>query len=120
MATTAPAFSPGSLVTAPERDWIVVPSDLKGLLLLRPVDGIEESSVRIFLPLEGDSIRQASYPLSDPEAAGDFTGATLLRDAVRLALRSGAGRFRSVGRLSVIPQPYQYVPLMMANPSIRS
>ena len=38
----------------------------------------------------------------------------LLRDAVRLSLRSGAGPFRSMGRLSVTPRPYQFVPLIMA------
>ena len=31
-----------------------------------------------------------------------------------MALRSGAGPFRSLGRLSVTPRPYQYVPLLMA------
>ena len=45
---------------------------------------------------------------------GDFTGSLLLRDAVRLSLRSGAGPFRSMGRLSVVPRPYQFVPLIMA------
>jgi len=43
-----------------------------------------------------------------------FTGALLLRDALRLALRNGVGPFRSMGRLSVIPCPYQFVPLIMA------
>ena len=38
----------------------------------------------------------------------------LVHDAVRLNLRSGAGPFRSLGRLSVEPRPYQYVPLLMA------
>jgi len=35
-------------------------------------------------------------------------------DAARLSLRSGAGPFRCLGRLSVQPRPYQLVPLLMA------
>jgi hypothetical protein len=36
------------------------------------------------------------------------------RDAARLSLRSGAGPFRSLGHISVVPRPYQFVPLIMA------
>lgn len=35
-------------------------------------------------------------------------------NAARLSLRNGAGPFRCLGRLSVRPQPYQLVPLLMA------
>ena len=38
----------------------------------------------------------------------------LLFDAARLQLRSGAGPFRCLGRIAVIPRPYQLVPLLMA------
>lgn len=31
-----------------------------------------------------------------------------------MALRDGAGPFRSLGRISVRPRPYQFVPLLMA------
>src|SRR5262249_20648315 len=41
-------------------------------------------------------------------------GIITLFDAARLSLRSGAGPFRSLGRISVIPRPYQFVPLIMA------
>ena len=44
----------------------------------------------------------------------DIVAGKLLRDAARLSLRSGAGPFRSLGRLSVRPRPYQFVPLIMA------
>ena len=37
-----------------------------------------------------------------------------LLDAVRLSIRSGAGPFRSFGRIAVEPRPYQLVPLLMA------
>ena len=81
---------------------------------LRPVDGSEAESIGIYLPLEPDALSSSEYQPPDPELAGDFTGALLLRDAVRLSLRSGAGPFRSMGHLSVAPRPYQFVPLIMA------
>ena len=45
---------------------------------------------------------------------GDAYSARLLRDALRLGFRSGAGPFRSAGRIAVDPRPYQLVPLLMA------
>ena len=56
----------------------------------------------------------ATYPWPEPAQTGDLTGAALLRDALRLSLRAGAGPFRSVGRLLLAPRPYQYAPLAMA------
>ena len=37
-----------------------------------------------------------------------------MRNAARLSLRSGAAPFHSLGRVSVRPRPYQFVPLIMA------
>lgn len=107
-------FAPGALVRARGRDWVVLPPEEPGTALLRPVDGPDAEAVGIYLPLEPDAIEASEYPPPDPGRAGDFGGALLLRDAVRLGLRSGAGPFRSMGRLSVSPRPYQFVPLIMA------
>jgi len=107
-------FSPGALVRSRERDWIVLPQEEDQVIRLRPIDGTDEESIGVYLPLERDSIGISQYPTPDAGGAGDFTGALLLRDALRLALRNGAGPFRSMGRLSVIPRPYQFVPLIMA------
>ena len=107
-------FHPGALVRARGRDWVVLPPEEPGTALLRPVDGPDAEAVGIYLPLEPDAIEASRYPPPDPGLAGDFAGALLLRDAVRLGLRSGAGPFRSMGRLSVTPRPYQFVPLIMA------
>ncbi len=110
----ATRWTPSSLVSARERMWVVIPSEDEGVTLLRPVDGSEEDAIGVFDRLEPDTITEATYPCPEPDKSGDFRGALLLRDAVRLTLRAGAGPFRSVGRLSVIPRPYQYVPLIMA------
>jgi hypothetical protein len=107
-------FSIGSLVRVRERDWVVLPSDDPEILKLRPLSGSEAEGCGILKALEGSDIRQAEFPEPNPERAGDFIAGRLLRDAARLSLRSGAGPFRSLGRLSVRPRPYQFVPLIMA------
>jgi len=38
----------------------------------------------------------------------------MLRDALTLKLRNGAGPFRSFGNIAIEPRAYQLVPLMMA------
>src|SRR5262245_54999280 len=45
---------------------------------------------------------------------GDATVVMALFNAARLSLRSGAAPFRSLGRISVTPRPYQFVSLIMA------
>ena len=45
---------------------------------------------------------------------GGREAAQLLRDALRLSLRRGAGPFRSAGRINFEPRAYQLAPLMMA------
>ena len=107
-------YAPGALVNARGRDWVVLPPEEPDVVRLRPVDGSEAESVGIYLPLEPQALKPSQYQPPNPELSGDFTGALLLRDAVRLSLRSGAGPFRSMGHLSVAPRPYQFVPLIMA------
>ena len=107
-------YSPGSLVACRGRNWVVMPSGHAAVTLLRPVDGSEDDAVGIYRRLEPDAVSGASYPLPQAQRAGDLAGVLLLRDALRLSLRAGAGPFRSVGRLMVAPRPYQYVPLAMA------
>ena len=113
-AKSGNGFLPGALVRARGRDWVALPSDEEGVLRLRPVDGSDSDAVGIYAPLEPDAARAAEYAPPSPDKAGDFGGALLLRDAARLRLRSGAGPFRSMGRVSVVPRPYQFAPLVMA------
>ena len=111
---TKPSFPPGALVQARGRTWVVLPPEEEDVIRVRPVDGSDADVAGIFLGVEPDAVSPASYPPPNPTAAGDFTSALLLRDAVRLSLRSGAGPFRSLGHLSFTPRPYQFVPLLMA------
>ena len=107
-------YSVGSLVTARGREWVVLPRDDEEVLRLRPLGGTEDDAVGLFLPLEGHEVGPATFAYPDPTQAGDNTAARLLRDAVRLNFRAGAGPFRSLGRIAVEPRPYQLVPLLMA------
>ncbi|GAB4297117.1 MAG: helicase-related protein [Oscillatoriaceae cyanobacterium] len=106
--------TPGSIVSCRDRQWVVLPSENQQLVRLRPLSGDEEQIAGIYLPLELETITPATFPLPQPDQVQDHTAAALLRDAARLALRSGAGPFRCLGRLSVRPRPYQLVPLLMA------
>lgn len=107
-------YSPGTLVRARGRDWIVLPSTETGVLRLRPLTGGEGEEIGLFLPVEPESVDSTSFAPPDSQHTGDATGSLLLFDAARLSLRSGATPFRSLGRLSVTPRPYQFVPLIMA------
>ena len=104
----------GSLVRVRERDWVVLPSDDEDILCLRPLSGSESEICGIHRAIEGRHVDPTEFAPPQPEKAGDFIAGKLLRNAARLGLRNGAGPFRSLGRLSVRPRPYQFVPLIMA------
>ena len=108
------AFTPGSLVHARGREWIVLSGSDPEILRLRPVTGSEEDVTRIHLALESAPIRPARFPLPLATQIGSHDAALLLRDALLLSLRRGAGPFRSFGQLAVEPRAYQLVPLLMA------
>jgi hypothetical protein len=107
-------FSPGSLVRARGRDWIVLPAREPSVLHLRPLTRGQADEIGIYLPLEGHQVTSAEFVLPAASRPGDATGVTTLFNAARLSLRSGAAPFRSLGRISVTPRPYQFVPLIMA------
>lgn len=109
-------YKPGTLVRVRNRDWVVQPSDNQDLLRLKPLGGTEEEITGIYLPLHiaEDRPESISFPLPDVENIGDITSAKVLFNAVRLSFRSGAGPFRSFGKLSFRPRAYQLVPLIMA------
>jgi len=107
----------GSIVRCREREWIILPSDERDIVRLRPLTGGENEICGIYKPLTRlgiDRIEPAQFPLPDPDQVGNAVGINLLFNASRLILRDGAGPFRSLGRISVRPRPYQFVPLLMA------
>src|SRR6266851_10207706 len=104
----------GSLVRVRGRDWIVLPSTAQDVLNLKPITGAGDTAVGLFLPLEGEGVKPASFPRPDPNVIGDPTAGRLLLDAARLLLRSSTAPFRCAGRLSFRPRPYQFLPLILA------
>lgn len=106
--------TPGSIVTCRSRQWVVLPSELHDIIRLRPLSGNEDEIAGIYRQLELEAIESATFPLPKSEQVQDHRAALLLMDAARLLLRSGAGPFRCLGRLSLRPRPYQVVPLLMA------
>ena len=105
-------FNVGSLVTVRGRDWVVQPYEGDDWLILKPLGGSDAEKTAVSPALE--SIQPASFALPDPNRVGDARSCRLLRDAVRLGLRSTTGPFRSFGHIAVAPRPYQLVPLLMA------
>lgn len=107
-------WSPGSLVRARDREWIVLSGSDAEVLRLRPVSGSEEDQTFIHLALESVPVVDASFPKPEPSQKAGHDAAMLLRDALVLSLRRGAGPFRSFGQIAIEPRAYQLVPLLMA------
>ncbi len=109
-------FQPGKLVSLRGRDWIVLPSDDKDLLVVKPLGGSDDEIAGIYLPLAIDADQPTDTRFEEPKAAdlGDISTARLLYDSARLAFRNGAGPFRALAKLSFRPRSYQMVPLIMA------
>ncbi|MCH7645931.1 MAG: hypothetical protein IH788_01890, partial [Nitrospinae bacterium] len=77
-------FSPGSLVKARGRDWIVLPELDPDVLRVRPLTSAHQAEEGLFLPLEGAQVHPASFVDPDPAHCGDATGVMTLFDAARL------------------------------------
>lgn len=110
------SFQPGTLVTVRNREWVVLPSNDKDILLIRPLDGTEEETTGIYLPLNfnDDKPIQSKFPVPTTNDLGSFSTASLLFNAARLSFRNVSGPFRSFGKLSFRLKSYQIVPLVMA------
>ena len=110
--------SPGSIVKVRGREWVTLPQSRleqqDQVLRLRPLGGGDQTIATLFWPLEGEQVRPASFALPDPALSGSQSSALLLRDALLLKLRAGAGPFRCLGNVALEPRPYQLVPLLMA------
>ena len=109
-----PAFQPGSIVTARDREWVVLPRSSGEILYLRSAGGGNNEETVLHRALEREPVRSSCFPPPIPEQAGTRASGLLLRDALMLKLRSGSGPFRSFSNIAVEPRAYQLVPLLMA------
>lgn len=114
MPSIATVFNPGALIKARGRDWVVQPDSQPDALRLRPFGGTEADIITLLPELELTPPSAATFPWPTADHLGNHDGARLLRDALKLKLRSGAGPFRSFGNIAVEPRTYQLVPLLMA------
>ncbi|MEV0661718.1 DEAD/DEAH box helicase [Actinomadura luteofluorescens] len=109
---TTTDYTPGSLVSVRDREWVVLPESAPDMLVLRPLGGADDDIAAVFPAFE--EVRGAEFAAPSPRDLGDFRAAGLLRSALRIGFRSGAGPFRSLAGVAVEPRAYQLVPLMMA------
>jgi superfamily II DNA or RNA helicase len=107
-------FAPGSLVHARGREWMVLGGSDQELLRVRPLTGSDADVTVLHRALEREEVREATFPLPTVSQEGGHDDALLLRDALLLSLRRGAGPFRGFGQVGVEPRAYQLVPLLMA------
>ncbi|MFE9332995.1 DEAD/DEAH box helicase [Streptomyces sp. NPDC006925] len=105
-------YTAGSLVAARGREWVVLPESASDMLVLRPLGGGEDDIAAVFPAFE--DVRAAEFAAPSAADLGDQRAAGLLRTALRIGFRSGAGPFRSLASIAVEPRAYQLVPLLMA------
>jgi superfamily II DNA or RNA helicase len=108
----ASPYAVGTLVHARGREWVVLPGSTAQLLLLRPLGGADVDVAAVLPSLE--TVAPATFATPTPSDLGDQHTAGMLRTALRIGFRAGAGPFRSLASIAVDPRPYQLVPLMMA------
>ncbi len=115
-------MQPGSIVRLRDRDWVLLPSDDENIYRLRPLTGVTDEVVAVHRSLTTiiqsalpeERIRPSQFPPPSSEDLSDAASAHLLWQAARLTLRDGATPLRSLGRVSIRPRVYQFVPLLMA------
>ncbi|MCX7867275.1 MAG: DEAD/DEAH box helicase, partial [Limisphaera sp.] len=116
------AMNPGGIVRCRNREWVLLPSDNPKVWTLRPLTGTLDEVVQVHkqlaeligYDLPDERLTSAEFPPPAPEPVQDAASARLLWQAARLTLREGATPFRSLGRISIRPRTYQFVPLLMA------
>ncbi|BCT67581.1 hypothetical protein [Nitrosospira sp. NRS527] len=78
------SLQPGKLVSLRGRDWIVLPSEDRDLLIVKPLGGSDDEITGIYLPLalKGDQASDASFEKPAANDLGDISSARLLYDSV--------------------------------------
>ena len=94
-------FTPGSLVSARGREWVVLPppaefEDAPNFLYVKPLDGSDAETTAILTDLE--PVKPAKFSPPNPERCGNNRSCRYLRDALRFGARDGAGPFPSFSR----------------------
>ncbi|MCO8073027.1 hypothetical protein [Acinetobacter lwoffii] len=84
-------YLPGNLVHARGREWVVQNESSSDWLRLRPLGGTDDDVIALIPELELEPVKSATFPWPDAEKPGNHSGALLLRDALRLKLRTGGG-----------------------------
>ncbi|WP_322814680.1 SNF2-related protein [Chloroflexus sp.] len=115
-------MQPGTIVQVRNRYWVLLPHEDPDRYLLRPLTGATDETVaihkgladRLAYTLPTEHLQSATFPLPTAADLADATSAHLLWQAARLTLREGATPLRSLGRISIRPRTYQFVPLLMA------
>ncbi len=115
-------MQPGSVVSYRQRYWVVLPNEDDDVILLRPLSGNADQTIGVHKRLSDylaysireERIEPGAFPLPRKEQVADVNSAMLLWQAARLNLREGAAPLRSLGRISIRPRTYQFVPLLMA------
>lgn len=67
MTTT---FSPGSLVRARGREWIVLTGSTAETIKVRPLSGSEEDTTWLNLAIEPVPVTEATFPQPSPKPVG--------------------------------------------------
>ena len=115
-------IQPGSIVRCRNRDWVVLPTANDEVWSLRPLTGTTDDAIELHRRLADaistvfpfERVEPSQFPLPTATDVADATAVRMLWHAARLTLREGATPFRSLGRISIRPRTYQFVPLLMA------
>ena len=125
-------FKTGTLVEFRNRPWVVLQSEKRTIMKLKPLGGTDDEITGVYLPLYADkgcktedkvidtalvNLGLKSWQFNPPELSDLNSNPHtrhLFLDACRLSFRDISGPFMSLGRLSFQPRPYQMVPLLLA------
>ncbi len=105
-------FTPGNMVRARGRDWIVQAGSDERILCLRPLTGSSDESAYLLPSLE--EVKASTFDEPDVSRASNLEDGSLFRESVMLRLRDSAGPLRCLGHIAVEPRSYQLTPLLMA------
>jgi len=115
-------LKPGTIVKVRDRYWVLLPHENPTVYALRPLTGTVDETLllhreltdRLGYTLPEERLQPATFPRPTEQDVSNANRAALLWQAARLTLREGASPLRSLGRISIRPRVYQFVPLLMA------